>query len=58
MSNEKELQELKKRIDVLEMQVRNKPRASNFLRFIAVFSIVFFVLLVLIGIYQFTNEAN
>ncbi|MFD0961350.1 hypothetical protein [Paenibacillus chungangensis] len=58
MEQEKEIQELKERVASLENQVQNKSQGSNILRFSLTFIIVFVVLLVLIGIFQFINPTN
>jgi hypothetical protein len=61
MENEMELeiQELKKRIAFLEKQVQSKqPQSSNKLRFGITFILVFVVLLVLIGVFQFITPTN
>lgn len=58
MEQEKEIQELKERVASLENQVQNKSHGSNILRFSLTFIIVFVVLLVLIGIFQFINPTN
>ncbi|MDF9844393.1 t-SNARE complex subunit (syntaxin) [Paenibacillus sp. PastF-1] len=61
MENEKdlEIQELKKRIAFLENQVQsNNPQSSNILRFGITFILVFVVLLVLFGVFQFITPTN
>jgi len=58
MENDKEIQELKKRITLLENQVQHKHQASNKWRFTLTFIIVFVVLLFLIGIFQFISPSN
>lgn len=59
MEKDLEIQELKKRIAFLENQVQIKqPQSSNILRFGITFILVFVVLLVLIGVFQFITPTN
>lgn len=53
MEQQKEVEQLKKRIAELENQVQIQPRRSNAWRFTVTFIIVFLALLISIGIFQF-----
>lgn len=58
MENEKEIEELKKRIVSLEKQVQRRNQSSNKWRFALTFIIVFVAILISIGIFQFVTPAN
>lgn len=58
MEQQKEVEQLKKRIANLESQVQSQPRRSNAWRFIVTFIIVFIALLLSIGIFQFVAPAK
>ncbi|WP_162848592.1 hypothetical protein [Paenibacillus nanensis] len=58
MEQEKEIQELKRRIENLENQIQHKRSRAGMAGFGLSFIIVFVLLLVVIGIFQFIRDSN
>jgi len=58
LDSEKELQELKERLEKVEGQLQQKSKSSSVLRFIIGFIIAFVVLLFVIGVVQFMSNSS
>lgn len=53
MDHDKEIQQIKERLNDIEKQIQEKPRSSNMLKFLIGFVVVFILMMISIGIFQF-----
>ncbi|GGD98029.1 hypothetical protein GCM10010911_66050 [Paenibacillus nasutitermitis] len=58
MENDKEIKELKERLTIVENKLQHKSQASNIIRFVLGFIIVFVLLLISIGVIQFISSSS
>ncbi|MGG1635073.1 hypothetical protein [Paenibacillus sp. NRS-1760] len=55
---EKEIQELKERLVNVEEKLQRKSNSSNALKFVLWFILIFVVLLIAIGVFQFISASS
>ncbi|WP_197286091.1 hypothetical protein [Paenibacillus sp. FJAT-27812] len=57
MEREKEIQELKKRLESVESKLQHRSNSYKTIKFIIGFIITIVVLLILIGVFQFVSSS-
>ncbi|WP_179223681.1 hypothetical protein [Paenibacillus tyrfis] len=55
MDHDKEIQQIKERLNDIEKHIEEKPRSSNMLKFLIGFVVVFILMMTSIGIIQFIS---